>query len=385
MSSDMVLHKDELMVVLNEAHLHGTGAVDIVYPFLGITLGTLDYGRMRIDRVVGSHEYADATSTADQGFQREVPEYSSLRQAFISCGLIPYSNWHEVTRGLRQALTEERDLHRARRPLYLSADTNLLYLRTISRLLDPPPQPRSRYRPLRPSASSDDAPPTHPQLPLDARDFRWVMSEMVRDEVDRRIRAKYRRVDVELFKQHGYAWLADRFFNASDLPSRVAKGAFAELDWISTELRAQFVDAGPFELDKEKRDVSITRSLHEFEKSRGCEILFLSADQDMAYHARASELSCEILHFPPSVPSSANLSPRQCVDLMFDLTILYGAVSLKGTGIVLLGEWGGKTSSDWAEEKVMAVVDDRASIKVPLERDLETTRRLGAMLGSYGW
>ena len=392
MSSDLVLHKDELLVALNEVHLSGQAAIDLVYPFIGLTLGTLDYGRMRIDRIVGSHEYADQTSTVDQGFQREVPEYGGLRQALISCGIVGYSNWHDVARAVRAALEEERDLHRARRPLYLSVDTNLLYLRTISRLLDPPPQPHARYRRGRPAANdgvpglpSPPTSPSSPSHPLDARDFRWVVSEMVREEVDRRIRAKYKRLDIELFKSHGYGWLAERFFNASDQPSRVAKSAFAELDWITSELRAQFVAAGPFEEDKEKRDVTITRSLRDFEKSRACEVLLLSADADMAYHARAAELSCEILHFSPTVPSSGNLTPRQCVDLLYDLALLYGALALKGTGIVLLGEWGGKTPMDWADERIMAVVDDRAAVRPALERDLASARKLASLLGSYGW
>jgi hypothetical protein len=66
------------------------------------------------------------------------------------------------------------------------------------------------------------------------------------------------------------------------------------------------------------------------------------------------------LELPFAVPEHARIDPWNLSNLLYDLAITLGLVSLNKEEIIIFGEWGGKGSSDYLNENVKArFVDDK--------------------------
>jgi len=103
---------------------------------------------------------------------------------------------------------------------------------------------------------------------------------------------------------------------------------------------------------KERNDIEIAQSYKYWARGGDYDVFLLTADEDMVNHARTSELTTLQLILPFEVPEHARIDPWRLSDLVYDLAVVFGAVSLDNEGLLILGEWGGKSSADYTSENV---------------------------------
>lgn len=344
---------------MNEAYMADVQSIDVSYPFFGLDLLTIRPGDLSIRDVISFDRYADRMPQVDQVIEGEVPTFSDMKQALIAAGVMELVGWDEVKKELLRIGSEPSNVHSSHRKTYISVDTNLLYFRLISRRMGPSGPGSCIHR-----------------GGLDPTDLSWVVSDVVVNEVDRRIRDKYRKEHIEGFKKLRSGYLSERFMNMATRSTRAAKCAFLELNQILGRLGAFRIKCKEFPQNKEERDVLIARTLRGFEEDRDCDVLLLSADEDMLFHARDNGLSCHVLHVPHVTLDAARLTPETCAHLIRDLAVAYGCISLKGTGITVYGEWTGMSSSNWMDEDLMLWVEEGARVLQPLQASLKISRAI---------
>ncbi|HJX04650.1 MAG TPA: hypothetical protein VJ489_02410 [Thermoplasmata archaeon] len=333
---ELVLSRKELQIVTNAIYRGDTRYVHVSYPFYGIELFTLDMGKPELSKIVRPDAF-DWTRTNKKPLNRsfsadELPSFSDLRNCLLSSGFLNYKNEAEITKKLLELREEARDPNKRPRPVFVAVDTNILYDRFLS-----------RHLPLR-----DDA----TDRTVDAADFRYVLSEIVQMEIDSKITHKYSREEIQgLASVLSHPELLREFANASGRRERVAKLAFNEMTYLQTELRALRIKGMPAK-DKEMNDIEIARSYKQWARSGDFDVFLLTADEDMVNHARTSELMTLQLELPFAVPEHARIDPWKMSDLVYDLAVTFGLISLDNEQMLVFGEWGGKSSADYLREHV---------------------------------
>ncbi len=144
-------------------------------------------------------------------------------------------------------------------------------------------------------------------------------------------------------------------------------------------MEAERAESKDFIGDKEERDRVIAKSYADFEKNRGGEILLLTADEDMAYHAKNAGLLQETLLVPHEVPTHGIITPFQLVNLLFDLAIHFGVISLTGTGVTIFGEWKGKGYKDYSVEHLNLKITPESRIWKELDRSLRISNKIDTL------
>ncbi len=360
MQESRIIPKKDLMILLNEIYLSRKRRFSVKFPFYNLNLFDIDVGRHRITNIVNKYTFKKARkkNIPDSNFlESDLPRFSDLRDSLIISTFLPFTNFDSVKeRLISLAETIKSPTGRAK-PLYLALDTNLVFLKFFS-----------RYFPLK----SDDG-----LQRISAIDFRIAISDLVRGEIDSNIRHKYRSSNLTKMKNaFGHKEIVAQFINCSMRKTRVAKSAQNEIKFLFAELEAERAEAGAQTEDKEVRDRFIARSYSDFEKGHLSEILLLTADEDMAYHAKNAGLLQETLIIPHKVPINGAIEPSQTVNLLYDLAIAFGVIQLGGIGVTIFGEWKGKGFDDYSREHLKLWIEKESTIKEEFERDLEITSRI---------
>jgi hypothetical protein len=332
--SDISLSRRELQVLTNCIYSGDKRYIQVSYPFFGLRLFTLDMQKPELTKIVRPAEFERARlerKPINRGVSAdELPSYSDLRNCLLSCGFLDYRNEQEIARKLLELKEEARDPNKRPRPVFVALDTNVLYDKFLS-----------RHLPLKDDVSGRT---------VDASDFRYVLSEIVQMEVDSRITHKYSREEIEaLSTLFDHKELLGEFRNASGRRGRIAKLAFNEMNYVLSDLRALRIKGTPTR-GKERNDIEIAQSYKNWARGGDFDALLLTADEDMMNHARTSELMTLQLELPFEVPEHGRIDPWGITDLLYDLAVTFGAVSLDNEGVVLLGEWAGKSSTDYGRE-----------------------------------
>ena len=340
--SDFILSRRELQVLTNCIYDGDTRYVHVTYPFYDLELFTLDMKKPELTHIVRAKDF-DGARLSRKPIDRsvsadELPSYNDLRNCLLSSGFLDYKNEGEIAKTLADLRDEARDPNKRPRPVFVALDTNILYNKFLS-----------RHLPMRDGMSDRT---------VDSEDFRYVLSEVVQQEIDNRITHKYTREEIgALSALFAHKELLNEFRNASGRRGRVAKQAFGEMNFVMTELRALRIK-GRSTGDRERNDIAIAQSYKEWARGGDYDVLLLTADEDMINHARMSELMTLQMELPFDVPEHGRIDPWAVTDLLYDLAVTFGAVSLENEGVTLLGEWGGKTSGDYARENLKAVLRD---------------------------
>ena len=355
---DLVMSRNELQILTNAIYRGESRYVHVSYPFYSIELFTLDIGKPELKDIVrpdafdwarNSKRPLDRSVSAD-----ELPSFSDLRNCLLSSGFLNYKNEQEIKERLLTLCEESRDPNKRPRPVFVAIDTNILYDRFLS-----------RHLPLTDGSGST----------LQATDFRYVVSEVVLLEVDSKITHKYSRDEIRALAQvFSHPELLQEFSNASGRRTRVAKLAMNEMNYLLTELRALRIKGTPAR-DKERNDIEIAQSYKNWSRSNDYEVVMLTADEDMVSHARASELIPLQLEIPFAVPEHARIDPWKMSDLIYDLAVTFGVISLDNEDVRVFGEWGGKSSSDYSRENVKVVFQNEDRHEV-VSRQLGICRRV---------
>jgi hypothetical protein len=194
-------------------------------------------------------------------------------------------------------------------------------------------------------------------------------------EIDSKITHKYSKDEIQaLAGVLSHPELLRDFANASGRRTRVAKLAFNEMNHLLTELKALRIKGSPVR-GKERNDIEIAQSYKHWARGGDYDVFLLTADEDMVNHARTSELMTLQLELPFAVPEHSRIDPWKMSDLLYDLAVTFGPVSLDNAGVLLMGEWGGKSSSDYQRERVkVRLIDENAYAEVA--RQLEICQKV---------
>ena len=356
---ELVLSRRELQIVTNAVYRGDTRYVHVSYPFYDIELFTLDMTKPELSKIVRPDAF-DWTRTNKKPINRsfsadELPSFTDLRNCLLSSEFLNYKNEAEITRRLLELREEARDPNKRPRPVFVAVDTNILYDRFLS-----------RHLPLRDDVTGKT---------VEATDFRYVLSEIVQMEIDSKITHKYSREEIQgLASVLNHPELLKEFGNASGRRQRVAKLAFNEMTFVLTELKALRIKGMPVR-DKEMNDIEIARSYKLWARNGDFDVFLLTADEDMINHARTGELMTLQLELPFAVPEHARIDPWKVSDLLYDLAITFGLISLDNEQMLVLGEWGGKSSADYLNENVKVRFGDEEKYPSIL-RQLEMCRRV---------
>jgi len=359
---ELVMSRGELQILTNSIQRGDRRYIHVSYPFYDLELFTLDIGRPELTKIVRPDAF-DWARTSRKPLDRsvsadELPSYSDLRNCLLSSGFLEYKNEAEIARKLVDLRDEARDPNKRPRPVFVAVDTNILYNRFLS-----------RHLPMRDGSGRSS---------VKAADFRDVLSEIVQMEIDSHITHKYDRDEIQaLATVFAHPEIVREFANASGRRTRVSKLAFNEMNHLLTELKALRIKGTPVR-GKERNDIEIAQSYKHWARGGDYDVFLLTADEDMVNHARTSELMTLQLELPFAVPEHSRIDPWKMSDLLYDLAVTFGAVSLDNAGILLLGEWGGKSSSDYQGERVkVRFLDEHAHPEVA--RQLEICRKVAAM------
>ncbi len=349
---EIVANKSALMILLNEALHLNKQRFEVKYPVNGMTLFSLDLERREVGSIVSWDKFENHRrrfKSKSDFIKRDQPKYGDLKECLISSGVLPYSNIAELEASLMELESGSQDRFRNPKPTLISVDTNLLYLRLLTRIF--------------PLKGKNGA--------IDASRFKFVLSQIVREEITGHVLSKYKPHQIHQLQaaSHEKAILKE-FSNACTRRTRNALNAQTEYDLIIDEFNAFTAESERFEEDKEKRDVQIAESLADFSRQKDANVLLLTADDNMRVHARNFRLSSELIVLPHEVPRQLHADQWKMADLLYDLTLHFGLVRLSGLGIILLGEWRGKNVQDFLDESVKIVIEKGSSIGDQLLRDV---------------
>lgn len=355
MNTEKVVDRDSLMILLNELHSMGKDSFSVKYPFYDINL--FDFRKnFKIANVVRKDklELVRTQHIPDSDFLvHDLPGYGELEDTFLSCGLTDFANWHEFRKWAEDLVADSKDPRRMVGSLCFSIDTNVLYNKFFS-----------DYLPSK-------------ELSFDLDDVDVVISDVVREEVSSRIKHKYRGSNLRKMRKvfHNYD-LLDEFANRNMLDTRKAKLAQQELDTFTRELSAPRVARGKIPEDKEERDIEIVKSYKSFSQVCGMNVALITMDQNMADHAKNGGLMYHTLIYPRETYEGGNIDPWASLRLFHDLAVKFGVLAFKGTGVVVFGEWRGKTSQDYTNEKLKLVIDESSAVHDELVRDLDLCEKI---------
>lgn len=355
-----IISRKDLMILLNEIYLSKKKLFHVKFPFYNLNLLSADVGGYEIKNFITEADFYKARekNMPDSDFlQGDLPRYSDFRDCLITSSILPFTNFDKVRERLVDLADTIKSPDGRAKPLYLALDTNLVYLKFFS-----------RYFPLKGREEGKK---------ITAIDFRIALSDMVREEIDTNIKYKYRSSNLnKMGDKFGHKEILDEFYNSSTRKTRIAKSAQNEIKLLFAELEAERAGAEQFTEDKEVRDRVIAKSYSNFEKDRNGEILLLTADEDMAYHAKNAGLLVETLILPHEVVSPGKIQPCQLVDLLYDIAINFGVIQLTGTGVTIFGEWKGKGFEDYSREHLKLWIEEESRIREEFERDLRIVKRI---------
>jgi hypothetical protein len=353
--TEKIITQDFLMVLLNELHSLGKGSFTVKYPFYDVSLFdfSLDF---KIRNVIGKEKIQNIRSNhmPDSSFLiADLPSYQDLESSFLSCGAHDYANWEEFSKWMGDLVSGSKDPRRMAGSLCFAIDTNILYNRFFTGTLP----------------SMD--------LGFGAEDVEIVISDLVRTEISNRIKYKYRSGNLvkmrKSFKNRKYL---DEFANRNMLMTRKAKLAQQELDYFTRELSAHGADPTAIPKDKEQMDIEIVKSYKAFGTQCGMNIALITMDQNMADHAKNHGLMYHTLVYPDAEYRGGPVSPWCSLQMFHDLAVKFGVLVLSGTGVVIFGEWKGKTSQDYTDGKIKLLIEDKSSIHDRLVTDLELCEKI---------
>jgi len=315
----MIIGKNELFILLNRYYLRGIHEVTVGYPPYEINLFTLNLNNFKISDLVDIHELNNVKRKyAKTDFlRRDLPDYHDLLDSFLSSGILRFENEEEINENFRLLEASIKDRTIYVKPIFIGIDTNVAYYRIPSRRIQ--------------------------------NSFKYVISEIVIEEIDARIHTKYSGRMLRELENLPYHSVMYEFANGSTKDCRRAKNAMNEIYYLLNVKDAYRVGKRSESRDKEVRDREIIGEYKKFSDNINAEVVVLTADKDMVFHAQAQQLSSIYYKLPHKIEVD-KIDPIAIPALLYDLTLSFGIISINNT--VLLGEWRGKDADDYFHERI---------------------------------
>ncbi len=332
----MIIDKEEIHILLNEQYLRGVTEISVGYPPFEVTLFTLNLQNFRISDVISPRELDGLKRKYARSdfLRRDLPDHHDLLDSFLSAGVLEFENQQEIEGNFKLLMESIKDRTIYVKPVFIGIDTNIAYYRVISRRIKD--------------------------------SFRYVLSEIVIEEIDARIHSKYSGKMIRELESLPYHSVMYEFVNGSTKECRKAKNAMNEIYYLLNVKDAFRVGKKSESRDKEVRDREIIEDYKKFSDEIKAEVVVLTADKDMVFHAQAQQLSSIYYKLPHTITVD-KLDPIMLPTLIYDLTLNFGVISLNN--MILLGEWRGKEAEDYFKERLKLYnVDEKTA------RDINTCR-----------
>lgn len=355
------ISKEELMILLNESIFHEKTQIMVHYPLFGINLFEIEYTRekCRLTNFVPKEKFINLRENKASGnkfLQYDLPRYSDFTDCFSSSGYLKPANWNDFSKWMSNIFEDSQNLSRSPRRIFIGMDTNILYNRVFSRLF----------------------PITYPEKEIKANDFNYVLSDMVKKEVDHQITKKYGKRDIEDMTKI-FGSVARQFNNRGTLTTRKAKLAQDEMDYLRQKLNTLRAETKEWSEDKEDRDIQIAESYSQFSSKYHCDVALVTADQIMADHAKNEGLRYFILSQAlPPILQNIYSGYQELINLLYDLAATFGIIQLRDLGVSLFGIWHGKKTEEYATETIKMCIDENSRIYKDVTTDIEIVRKLNA-------
>ncbi|EDY36625.1 hypothetical protein ABOONEI_615 [Aciduliprofundum boonei T469] len=332
----MIISKDELFVLLNEYYLDGHAEITVSYPFYNLRLFTLNLENFKIENIIEEREFYPFKKKFTGFLRRDMPDYRDLIDSFVSSGIVDFENQGEIDENFELLKKAIADKTIYIKPIFLGIDTNIAYYRIVSRRLKD--------------------------------EFKYVVSQIVVDEIDDRIHTKYSWKILRALDNLPYHELVSEFANGSSKEARKAKNAMNEVNFLFDELDAFRAGESTETRDKEIRDREIALQYSHFAKEVDAEIVILTADKDMSFHAQAHGISSVYFKLPHKI-YPMKIDPMRIPYLLYDLTVNFGTIKINDT--IILSEWRGKDVENYLNEDLKIY-----NMNDKLAKDIKICRRL---------
>ena len=344
-----VVEKQFLVSLANRIFKHGRGRIAFRSPLVQPQLLAVDPD-FRAASVVQREAFRDARRAIvghDDVADREMPTWSDFTQAIQACGAVPPRNFPEFLESLGRI---EGDSGRAKSPA-IAIDSNVAYNRLFSRHLD--------------------------HVFDTSGAFRVLVSRGVRGEIDSRIRDKVSREELSrLYSSQPLAPYLDQLGNRNGLGTRKAKLAQNEVDYLTARHSPIEAPCGAFEGDKEAFDREISKGYATSAEQQRLDAYMVTFDQNMINHAKNAGLRSLGLVLPEAERIKGASLERSLPALVHDLAVIFGVIVVEPFDICVWGEWSGKTSDDYASERLRIEMDSDSPIMKAFARDVDLGQRL---------
>jgi hypothetical protein len=342
------------MAVLNELTLAKRGKVEVHSDILGIPLMNLDLENGKIVSVANGHDF-DAVlpgirSRLNDLLASDLPDYHDLKEALYSSLLVPPENLNELMAEIRKSEKMRSDPYRFPKQESFAIDTNIAYRRLFSRLL---------YHSE--GCGISDFDPTKVQV---------LLSDLVEQEMIEKA-GKYSQSDIESLKRAVHTPSSvSGLVNCSMKGARKALNAQAEEGVLEEHYNLWRVAGGTYVADKEERDGEIARALAVHSEEQRMNVLFLTADDKARVQTYAAKLPTLLIKYPSEIPSQLSYDPWLLVEFLHDAAVYFGSLSLRPVGVRIMGEWRGKSTTDYRAERLRLTAEDGSTLIESIKRDI---------------
>ncbi len=335
----MIISKEEIHILLNELYLHGIREISVEYPLYSLQLFTLNLQNFAIENIVSPSEIESTKRkyAKNEFLKRDLPDYYDILDSFLSSGIIDFDNRESIEEDLKLIRESIKDKTVYIKPVFLGIDTNMAYYRVVSRRL--------------------------------MEEFKYVVSQIVVDEVDARIHTKYSGKMLYYFDDMPYHNILHEFANGSVKESRKAKNAMNEIYYLFNTLDAFRTGESTYTKDKEVRDREIALQYRNFADEVNGEVVILTADKDMIFHAQAQGISSIYYKLPHRIEVDT-IDPARIPLLFYDLITSLGMVKINNT--IILSEWRGKEVDDYLKERLKVY-----NVEESLAKEIRICRGVG--------
>ncbi len=344
------------MLILNDAYREGLEEFTVEEPYFKKKMLEVDLGHDPIIVTLSAKGDFQHPSTLNNYWEAsDIPGFYDYKDCLLSSGLVEYSNWNDFVEWIGYLHRNKTDPTLSSRSIYLALDTNLAYLRLLSRKF----------------------PVTYNGTMVETLDFDYIMSSIVEGEIDHKIMAKYSETDLKMMGM--YTEIGDiryNFRNRGKLSTRKAKFATLELSYIRENLNSVRIKGTASKSDSERNDIRIVESLESFAWSKDIIPALISTDRNMGNHAENSEIPYFILEFPHNTPRRQLVNTKVLLNLLHDLALSFGAIRIPELETTLFGIWVGKMDSDYRNECIQTWVNSNSIIEGCVKRDLDVLRNL---------
>lgn len=358
---ELEVGKEFLMAVCNEAMLHKKATCTVSSPLLNVDLLKINLELGEIIWVARREEFDTVISELrlkirDSALQNDLPDYSDLREVFQGSVLLP-ENMRDLLQEMREMEERKNDPFRYPKQKCLGIDTNIAYRRLLTRLLGYEGVSRPKE--------------------LSARCVQILLPSLVEEEISARVGRKYSGRDLdELRRAIGNQRMIGSLINCCFKDGRKALNAQTEIKILKERYNTWDVKGGEYSKDKEVRDKDIVKSLASHAANQELELVYVTTDDKSVAHAVAYKVRSLHLKYPLDIPEKLKVDHWLLVELLYDLSLVFATISLKGLGITIMGDWAGKSTDEYYRERLKLVIDDSSSLREILERDHRIVSRL---------